>query len=175
MTYTSRRFVLVAAPAVGLLALVGCKSTPTPGPDPLYPPVPGPYANVADDIKLVANGLNILLGYIPLSDATRTRYEGYVAQVSKAAQDIAVAVDAASAKSITQQVLAATQAALANVQGIPNLPTSATVAIAAIEVLLPIISSAAGLFSAPRPRSRLARGMSPDQARTALRNIGNRR
>lgn len=153
---TTRRHFLLGTAG---LALAGCAGTTT-------PPAPGQYQYIADDVKLAADTLAGLLAYIPLADATRARYQGYVDQVSTAVQAIVTAVDKTSAQSAVSQAIAAIQAALDLASGYPNIPSAALTAITAIRFLLPILGTFVGMFMAA-PRTRVS--MTPDQARATLR------
>jgi hypothetical protein len=141
---------------LGALALAACTATPS---------------QLAGDFNLLSNGLagavTVLQTDGTLPAATSAKIIADLATVQSIATMVQNATAGVSSAPTVSQLVTAANKLTADLSALPNLPAQLHTAIAAADVLLPIIESEAGLVAASAAAPGVA--MTPAAARGELR------
>lgn len=129
-------------------------------------------AVVAQDVAIIANGLK---GALPaLAVAAKIPAEN-MASINQAITSLETLSSVVASAASTTQALPAIQqvetdvnAIVAALVGIPGLPTNVTLALAAAQVLLPVIETSVGMIVPPPAPTAHAYALSPEDARAIL-------
>lgn len=127
-------------------------------------------SQLVTDVSLIASGLQGALpglGTAGVSASAVAQVGKYVSQLQTLAAGVSSAL---SPNASTVQQVIAVVGQIASIAG-PLLPPPWGTAIAAAEVLLPVIATAAGLVTAPPTAAAVAPAMTPEQARLVLASM----
>jgi hypothetical protein len=158
----------------GLLLLAACKNgnNPAPLPNDKISVIAGDISDIAGALSSVFPSIEQAIGNT--NSAAIEKVQQAIADIQSIAAKIKAASDATAAQPFVQQVQADVNAVAEVLAVIPGIPQVVSVTLEAANALLPLLFSLVNAAQPPVPaaaRRFTTRGMSPEQARSTLKQI----